>query len=177
MLFGNNVCRVGVLIRKLVMVGCYVICFPTVHGQPTLSTAQIKTLHGAMVQFSTATQKDSLILVCFWATTSEQSITELNAINAKFDKWKEGLSFKLMAVAIDEGNTASRVRGLVNMNEWKFDVYTDIHGELRQALNSNNLPQSMIIKKNKVIYQQSGYEPGTEDYLYRRMRAIAEGKE
>lgn len=177
MLSGNNVRIVGVMIRILVMATCCIFFFSTVNGQPTLSTAQIKTLRGAMVQFSTATQKDSLILVCFWATTSEQSISELNAINAKFDKWKQGLSFKLMAVAIDEGNTANRVRGLVNMNEWKFDVYTDIHGELRQALKSNNLPQSMIIKKNKVIYQQSGYEPGTEDYLYKRMRAIAEGKE
>jgi len=145
-------------------------------AQSSLAEIQLKTLRGATITFSSAVQKDSLILVCFWATTSDVSVNELNAINAKYDKWKSMLSFKLMAVSIDEGKDASRVRGMANVNEWKFDVYTDIKGDLRNYLNSNNLPQAMIIKKNKVIYQQSGYESGTEDYLFQRMRAIAAGK-
>ena len=170
----KNFCQI--FFTKLIATGCFVLLCFVVDAQSSLPTAQIKTLRGSIIPFSSAVQKDSLVLVCFWSTTSEMSITELNAINAKFEKWKEGLAFKLMAVAVDEGKTISRVRGAVNANDWKFDVYIDINGELRNALKSNNLPQAIIIKNDKVIYQQSGYEQGTEDYLYKRMRAIADGK-
>jgi len=168
--FGWNV------FTKLVATACFIFLCSVIKAQSSLPEAQIKTLRGAIIPFSSAIQKDSLILVCFWSTNSDMSITELNAINAKFEKWKTGLSFKLMAVAIDEGQSVSRVRGMVSANDWKFDVYIDINGELRNALKSNNLPQAVIIKNNKVIYQQSGYESGTEDYLYKRMRAIADGR-
>ena len=163
-------------IKEPVIGLCLVLLFSYAKSQSSLPSAQIKTLRGALVSFATATQKDSMILVCFWSTTSEQSINELNAINAKFDKWKTSLSFKMMAVAVDEGQAASRIRSTVNMNEWKFDVYADINGELRAALGSNSLPQAIVIQKNKVIYQQSGYEPGTEDYLYKRMHDLAAGR-
>jgi cytochrome c biogenesis protein CcmG/thiol:disulfide interchange protein DsbE len=163
------------LVKSSAITYCLIISFYA-RAQSSLASAQLKTLRGTIVSFSSATQKDSLVLVCFWATTSDVSITELNAINSKYEKWKGSLSFKLMAVAVDEGKDANRVRGMVNMNEWKFDVYTDIKGDLRSALNSNNLPQAMIIKNNKVIYQQSGYEAGTEDYLFQKMRTIAQGK-
>jgi cytochrome c biogenesis protein CcmG/thiol:disulfide interchange protein DsbE len=165
-----------IFFTRLIAISCIIFLCSVVEAQSSLPTAQIKTLRGAIIPFSSAIQKDSLILVCFWSTTSDMSIDELNAINSKFEKWKEGLSFKLMAVAVDEGKTVSRVRGMVNANDWKFDVYIDINGELRNALKSSNLPQAIIIKNNKVIYQQSGYEQGTEDYLYKRMRAIAAGQ-
>jgi ATP/maltotriose-dependent transcriptional regulator MalT len=161
--------------KHFALIGCLIISC-SVNAQSSLETAQLKTLRGAIIPFSTAIQKDSLILVCFWATTSDMSITELNAINANYDKWKQALSFRMMAISVDEGKDVSRVRGMVNSNEWKFDVYTDINGDMRSALNSNNLPQAMIIRKNKVIYEQSGYEPGTENYLFQKMRAIASGK-
>lgn len=145
-------------------------------SQTNLAEAKIRNLHGTMVPFSTAVQKDSLILVCFWATTSDASINELNAINANYDKWKAEVPFRMMAVSIDEGKAANKVRPTVNMNDWKFDVFVDIQGELRKALGSNNLPQAMIIKKFDLIYEQSGYEPGSENYLVQKLKSIAAGK-
>jgi hypothetical protein len=141
------------------------------------STVMLKTLRGSTLSFSALTQKDSLILICFFACTSDVSINELNAINNNYEKWKSEIHFKMMAVSVDQGKSASRVRPTVNMNGWTFEVYTDINGDLQKTLNSNNLPQSMIIKNGRVIYQQSGYQPGTENYLFQRIKAISEGKE
>jgi hypothetical protein len=62
------------------------------------------------------------------------------------------------------------------MNSWTFEVFTDLYGDLRRALNSNNLPQSMIIFKNKIIYQQSGWAAGSEDYLYQKLLDIHAGR-
>jgi hypothetical protein len=67
------------------------------------------------------------------------------------------------------------VRPTVNMNGWTFDVYTDLNGDLQKALNSNNLPQSVIIKKDKVLYLQSGYQRGSEIYLFEKLREFSAG--
>ena len=116
-------------------------------AQPQIPAARIKTLRGAITSFGSAVQKDSLILVCFWSTTSDMSIAELNSINANYEKWKKGVAFRMMAVSIDEGQAANKIRPTVNMNDWQFEVFSDIFGDLRKALGSNNLPQAMIIKR------------------------------
>jgi hypothetical protein len=154
-------------------------CFLAIglRAQNEVSSATLKNMRGKIVSFGSVTQKDSLVLVCFWATNSELSINQLNAINAVYGKWKEAGGFRLMVVSVDEGKAANKIKPMVYANEWTFDVYLDINGELRNALKSNNLPQSMIIQRNKVIYEQSGYEPGSENYLFHKMQTIAAGKQ
>ncbi|HSZ32425.1 MAG TPA: hypothetical protein VK772_03895 [Puia sp.] len=139
------------------------------NAQDSLLVARLKSLQGKIASFSTFAKKDSLFLICFWATTSDESITELNSINANLEKWQSIRPFRFMAVSIDEGKTANKIRSTYNMNEWTFEVYSDLYGDLRRALHSNNLPQSMIVYRNDVIYEQSGWTPGTENYLIQRL--------
>jgi len=158
---------------KKILPAVYIFLFvSSIHAQSSLPEAMLKTTRGAMVSFSSVTKKDSVILVFFWASTSEQSMNELNAISAKYDKWKEIAVFKMMAVSVDEGKLANRLRPIANMNGWTFDVYGDTNGDLRKALNAKNLPEAMIIKGGKVVYQQSGYETGSENYLIERVRSF-----
>ena len=164
--------------KKMGIILVYALCSLSclsLQAQNSLSSATLKTLKGSFVPFSSIMQKDSLVLICFWSIASDATISELNAIQSHYEKWKEALSFKLMAVCIDEGKALSKLRPTVNMNEWTFDVYADIRGELRKALNSNNLPQCMIIHHGFMVYEQSGYEPGVENYLFQKMRSISNG--
>ena len=64
---------------------------------------------------------------------------------------------------------------MVNENGWLFDVYADINGDLRKALKSNNLPQSMIIQGGKVIYEQSGYGPVAKIICSRKFKPLHPG--
>src|SRR5579862_1808730 len=139
------------------------------NAQDSLLVARLKSLQGKISSFSTFAKKDSLFLICFWATTSDESITELNSINANLEKWQSIRPFRFMAVSIDEGKTANKIRSTYNMNEWTFEVYSDLYGDLRRALHSNNLPQSMIVYRNDIICEQSGWTPGTENYLIQRL--------
>jgi hypothetical protein len=163
---------------KIILTAIAVILLTgSLEAQPDFGSATVKNLHGAMVPFSSLAVKDSVILICFWACSSEASIDELNAINANYERWKLDLHFKMMAICVDEGKSANRVRPTVNMNGWTFEVYTDINGDLQKMLNSNNLPQSMILKNGRVFYRQTGYQPGTENYLYEKIRSISKGLE
>jgi hypothetical protein len=101
-------------------------------------------------------------------------MNELNAINANLEKWKQAIPFRMLGISEDEGKMANRVRGIYNLNSWTFEVYTDLYGDLRRALGSNNLPQSMIVFKNKIVYQQSGWTAGSENYLFQKLVAVYE---
>jgi hypothetical protein len=148
----------------------YLILFSiTAAGQDSLQQAKIKSLQGKIAPFSSFAKKDSLFLICFWSVSSEESITELNSINANLEHWQSMTAFRFMAVSVDEGKAANRVRPVYNMNGWTFDAYSDPYGDLRRALHSNNLPQSMIIYKNEIVYEQSGWTSGTENYLIQRL--------
>jgi cytochrome c biogenesis protein CcmG/thiol:disulfide interchange protein DsbE len=148
---------------------CMLISFT--HAQTTLSDAVLKNMQSRLVTFSSITKNDSTILICFWSVGSAISMDELNAIGARLPKWKESASFKFLAIAIDNGDEANKVRPLARANGWysDFEVYIDINNNLRDALHLGSLPQSVIIRHGKVFYQQAGYKKGTEEYLFKKI--------
>jgi hypothetical protein len=143
-----------------------------VAGQDSLQQSRLKSLQGKIAPFSSFAKKDSLFLICFWSATSDESITELNSINANLESWQKMKSFRFMAISVDEGKSANKMRPTYNMNGWTFEVYADIYGDLRRALHSNNFPQSMIVYKGDIIYEQSGWTGGTENYLIQRLLSM-----
>jgi hypothetical protein len=157
---------------KIILILWLIIFSLTAEGQDSLQQARLKSLQGKIAPFSAFAKKDSLFLICFWSALSEESVTELNSINANLEQWQKMKSFRFMAISVDEGKTANRMRPTYNMNGWTFEVYADIYGDLRRALHSDNFPQSMIVYKNDIIYEQSGWTAGTENYLIQRLLSM-----
>jgi hypothetical protein len=144
----------------------------SVSAQDSLKTARIKSLQNKIESFAEFAKKDSLFLICFWSVNSEESIAELNAINSNLEHWQSLRPFRFMAISIDESKNANRMRPTYNMNGWTFESYSDLYGEVRKTLHSNNLPQSMILYKNQIVYEQSGWSTGTENYLIQHIVSL-----
>lgn len=157
---------------KVILILWLIIFTLAAEGQDSLQQARLKSLQGKIAPFSSFAKKDSLFLICFWSATSDESITELNSINAHLEQWQKMKSFRFMAISVDEGKTANRMRPTYNMNGWTFEVYDDIYGDFRRSLHSDNFPQSMIVYKNEIIYEQSGWTAGTENYLIQRLLSM-----
>jgi hypothetical protein len=157
---------------KVILVFILVLFSLGASAQGSIQEAKIKSLQGKIEPFSVFAKKDSLFLICFWSVSSDESITELNSINANLEHWQSLLPFRFMAVSIDEGKLANRLRPVYNQNSWTFEAYSDLYGELRKALHSNNLPQSFIVYKNEIIYEQSGWTGGTENYLFQKLLSM-----
>jgi hypothetical protein len=157
---------------KNVLMFCLVLFSLSTSAQESFQDAKIKSLQGKIEPFSVFAKKDSLFLICFWSMSSDESITELNSINANLEHWQSLLPFRFMAVSVDEGKLANRLRPVYNQNSWTFEAYSDLYGDLRKALHSNNLPQSMIVYKNEIIYQQSGWTNGAENYLIQKLLSM-----
>ncbi len=157
---------------KHIFMSCLVLFSFSASAQESLQDAKIKSLQGKIAPFSVFAKKDSLFLICFWSMSSDESITELNSINTNLEHWQSLLPFRFMAVSVDEGKLANRLRPVYNQNSWTFEAYSDLYGDLRKALHSNNLPQSMIVYKNEIIYEQSGWTTGTENYLIQKLLSM-----
>jgi cytochrome c biogenesis protein CcmG/thiol:disulfide interchange protein DsbE len=157
---------------KKIFVICLVLFSLGASSQDSLQQAKIKSLQGKIAPFSVFAKKDSLFLICFWSVSSDESITELNSINANLEHWQSLLPFRFMAVSVDEGKLANRLRPVYNQNGWTFEAYSDLYGDLRKSLHSNNLPQSIIVYKNEIIYEQSGWTAGTENYLIQKLLSM-----
>ena len=141
-------------------------------AQNELDSVSLKPLKGASIRYASLVKNDSIVLICFWSSSSEPSLNALNAINKQFESWTHRAKFRMLAVCVDEGRDLGRVRPLVNSLGWVFDVFIDINGDLRKNLKSVNLPQAFILFKGDVVYQQSGFGPGSEDFLIRKIQSV-----
>ena len=145
-------------------------------GQSSPDSIQLKTVKGKLVSYSSVSGGSPLLLICFWSVNSESSINELNALNTQYAKYKKPLSFTLLAICIDEGNLISRMRPTAVQNNWVFDVYADIDGGLQKQLHFTEPPQAFIVQKGLVVYEQSGFSSGSENYLLSKIQSLTAGR-
>lgn len=160
---------------RIIIIFSLILISVTAPGQDSLQEAKIKSLQGKIAPFSVFAKKDSLFLICFWSVSSDESMAELNSINANLEQWQKLTPFRFMAVSVDEGKAANRLRPVYNQNGWTFEAYSDLYGDLRKALHSNNLPQSIIVYRNQIIYEQSGRTDGTDNYLIQKLLSVKHG--
>lgn len=146
-------------------------------AQSSPDSIELKTVKGKLVSYSSVTGGAQLLLICFWSVNSDASIDELNALNTQYAKYKKPLPFTLLGICIDEGNLVNRMRPTALQNDWVFDVYADIDGGLQKQLHFTQPPQAFIVQKGLVVYQQSGFSSGSENYLLSKLQSLAAGRD
>jgi len=56
-------------------------------------------------------------------------------------------------------------------------VYLDENGDLKRAMNVNNVPHAFLIDGNgKVVWQHNSYAPGDEEKLYEVIKQVVAGQ-
>lgn len=152
----------------------FVVCtFYFISAQSSLPDVKIKSLKGEEFLFSSlGTNSDTAIIVSLWATWCIPCILELETIKEKYDEWQKEIPFKLIAISIDDARTAQRVKPFVTGKGWPFDIYLDINSDLKRALNINDVPHILIIKKGKIVYQHNGYVAGNEEELFQKLKEL-----
>ena len=74
-------------------------------------------------------------------------------------------------VSIDQGQDVQKVKPLVNGNGWDFHVLLDPNGELKHAMNVQNIPHMFILNsKGEIIYNHVGYTEGDETEIEKYLR-------
>jgi cytochrome c biogenesis protein CcmG, thiol:disulfide interchange protein DsbE len=142
-------------------------------AQNNLPDVRIKTLTGNEINFNSLSAKgDTAIVVSLWATWCIPCINELESINEQYEELQKETPFKLVAISVDDSRTSSRVKSFVAGRGWDFPIYLDVNSDLKRALNINDVPHILVIKKGKIVYQHNGYVPGNEIELFEKLKSL-----
>ncbi|HOP45342.1 MAG TPA: TlpA disulfide reductase family protein [Flavobacteriales bacterium] len=146
-------------------------------AQGSLPSVNLRSMDGKTVDTKTWNNGGKPMIVNFWATWCSPCKRELTAIAEKYDQWQEETGVKLIAVSIDDARSSARVAPYVNGQDWDYEVYLDPNGDLKRAMNVNNVPHTFLIDGNgKIVWQHTNYEPGDENELYKKVKELASAK-
>lgn len=136
-----------------------------------LPSVELKDVNGKTVNTSQIDNNGKPVIISFFATWCKPCLRELKAINEVYQDWQDETGVKLVAVSIDDGQNAQRVKPLVDGFGWEYDVLLDTNSDFKRAMNVNNVPHVFVLDGNgKIVYDHSGYTDGSEQHLIEVIR-------
>lgn len=115
---------------------------------------------------------EKVIIINFWATWCEPCIKELTAFNENLSLIEQELNAKLFSISIDDARTASRIKPMMHGNSWEFEVIPDSNQDIKRMFNIIDIPHTLLIYKNKIVYESTGYLIGDESVLFEKIGAL-----
>lgn len=117
---------------------------------------------------------NNILLISFWATWCNPCIDELETFNAIKNDLNILYNTKYIAISIDDSRSYSRVIPLVKGKGWDFIVAVDINQKLKRLLNISTIPHTVLVYKNKIIYEHTGFVKGDEDLIIKKLKVFIE---
>ncbi|MCK5677719.1 MAG: TlpA family protein disulfide reductase [Flavobacteriaceae bacterium] len=158
--------------RKIFFLLSFTLFINISFAQKSIPNITLQNLENTPVKITDFTE-NKLIILSFWATWCIPCINELNAISEVYKNWQEETNVQLIAVSIDDNRTISRVRPLINSNEWEYEILFDKNQDLKRALQITNIPYTLIVKNGVIVFQHAGYIPGNEDILFEKVKEFS----
>ncbi len=143
-------------------------------AQSKMPSVALKTLNGESVDITDYTNKGKITVVSFWATWCKPCQKELEAVSEVYPDWVEDYDMQLVAVTIDTRRQLAKVAPLVESKGWEFDILSDANQGMRNALNFQSIPYTILLDQNgNIVYEHSGYLPGDEYELEEKIKELA----
>lgn len=142
-------------------------------AQNDLPNVNLTSIDGNAIELKDATNKDGVTIISLWATWCVPCLKELDAINDLYDEWQEETGVELLAVSVDDSRTIKRVKSMINGKDWDYTVLLDTNSDLKRALSASSIPLTILVKDNKIVYEHSGYSPGAELELYKKIKELS----
>lgn len=161
---------------KLFTTLCLSLLFATslfAQNEKSLPQIKLKDLSGKTIDISQLSNNGKPIIISFWATWCKPCKAELNAIAEEYEDWQDETGVKLVAVSIDDARSTGRVEPYVNGQGWDYTVLLDPNGDLKRAMNVNNVPHTFLIDgKGKIVWQHNNYVAGDEHELFQKVKSL-----
>jgi len=158
-----------------VFMAAFVTLTASAQRLPKLTLTDIR---GNSVCLDTLCADGRPVIVDVFATWCHPCLRELAAIHEVWDEWQEETDVRLVAIAIDEGQNASKVRPLADRNGWKWQVLLDPNSQLTRALGIQSIPYVMVLDgKGNIAYKHLGYTDGAEEELLEKVKELSATRE
>lgn len=143
-------------------------------AQSELPKVQLKDLQGKTINISDYNLNPNPIILSFWATWCAPCIKELKVFSKHYKQWQDEFSAELIAISTDDAKTKNRVKSQVKGAGWSYTILMDENQELKRAMNVTNIPYMVILHKGKIVYVHSGYTPGIETEIYKKLQLLSQ---
>ena len=141
------------------------------YSQKSLPQLNLNTIDGQQTDVNKLSL-EKVVIISFWATWCEPCLKELDAFNQNLSYIENDLNATVLAISIDDSRTISRIAPMLNGNDWKFDVFLDSNQEVKRALNIINIPHTLVVYQNQILYESTGYLNGDETSLFSKIQDI-----
>ena len=79
----------------------------------------------------------------------------------------------MIAVSIDEGQNAQRVKPFVEGKGWDYQVLLDSNSEFKRQMGVNDIPHTFIIDgEGNVVWSHQGYTDGGEEEVIKKVKEL-----
>ena len=148
--------------KKSILILAALIFLINVNAQ--LQNIKLKDVTGNTIDLSKIENEGNPIIISFWATWCKPCKAELNAIAEEFEDWADETGVKLIAISIDDARSSSRVEPYVNAMGWDYTVLMYPNGDMKRAMNVNNVPHTFLLNgEGKIVWDHNNYSPGDEN--------------
>ncbi|MBQ7632045.1 MAG: TlpA family protein disulfide reductase [Paludibacteraceae bacterium] len=128
-----------------------------------LPEVSLQDTNGKTVNVATLTNSHKPLIISFFATWCKPCLQELKAIDELYEEWQEETGVEMYIVSIDQGQDIRKVKPLVDGFGWNYHVLLDPNGELKRAMNVQNVPHVFVIDSHgKTVYNHLSYTDGDE---------------
>lgn len=159
--------------KKSLVIFCFALFSLNCFAQNDLPNVNLQSIDGKSVALKDVTNKEGVTIISLWATWCVPCLKELDAINDVYEDWQEETNVELIAISIDDSRTLRRVKSMVNGKDWDYTILLDTNTDLKRALNASSVPLTILVKDNKIVYKHSGYSPGAELELYKKIKELS----
>ena len=146
-----------ILTLVLLLAGCFAGPEPPEGKSPTASVEgtqvgnlapdfQLQNLDGQTVSLSNLRGKP--VLINFWATWCGYCIDEMPYIQEIYEEWSDK---GLVVLAINKGESSSKVEEFMQSNSLSFVVLLDTKQDVAQRYNITGIPTTFFIDKDGII--------------------------
>lgn len=138
-----------------------------------LPAVDVKTIDGKTFNTASINNNGKPVIISFWATWCKPCVKELNAIAEEYEQWQKETGVKVIAISIDDARNTAKVGPFVSGEGWDYDVYLDPNGDLKRAMNVNNVPHTFLLNGNKeIVWQHNSYADGDEKELLEQLKKL-----
>lgn len=147
-----------------------ILTLPFIYGE-TVPDFSLKKIDGSTFKLSDYMGK-KIILIDFWATwckPCKKLLKELQQIHLDYED-----NLEVIAISSDDVSAFSKVESYIKGKGFTFLVLLDPDSSVTRILNpSQMLPFTLMIdKKGDIVYTHTGYMPGYEKQLIKKIEAL-----